>query len=226
MKNVVIAIDGLSGCGKSSTAKAVAKKLGFKYLDTGAMYRAVTLYFLQQNINYHNDDEVSTALARIYLDFNYNNDKQRYETILNSNNVEDDIRKSLVTDKVSEISAVAAIRQALIEKQRKLAKKGSIVMDGRDIGTTVFPNADLKVFMTADLEERARRRMLDLEKLNDKPNFDKIVANLKDRDYKDMNRKVSPLRKAEDAVEVDTSELTFEEQVNEIVKLATEQLKI
>jgi len=226
MENVVIAIDGLSGCGKSSTAKAVAKRLGFKYLDSGAMYRAVTLFFLQQNVNYLDEDEVAAALDNIQLDFNFSNYKQRYETILNRNNVEDDIRKSLVTDKVSEVSAIAAVRQALIKKQRELAEEGSIVMDGRDIGTNVFPNADLKIFMTADLEERARRRMLDLEVLNDKPDFDRIVASLKDRDYKDMNRQSSPLRKAENAKEIDTSRLTFDEQVNQIVKLATEQLKI
>lgn len=226
MKNVVIAIDGHSGCGKSTTAKAVAANLGLKYLDTGAMYRAVTLYFLQNNVDARQTDEVKKALEKIKLDFKYSNSKQRYETILNGENVEDEIRKSEVSNHVSEISAIPPVRYALIDKQRQLADTGSIVMDGRDIGTTVFPQADLKIFMTADIEVRARRRKLDLEKLKDTAKIETIIANLQERDNKDINRSVSPLRKAEDAIELDTSKLTFEEQVNKIVKLASEQLNL
>lgn len=226
MKNLVIAIDGHSGCGKSTTAKAVASKLGFKYLDSGAMYRAVTLYFLKHEINYQDIQEVAKALENITLDFVFNQAKQRYETMLNDVNVEDEIRKSSVSDKVSEVSAIPEVRYALIDKQRQLAGNGSIVMDGRDIGTTVFPKADLKIFMTADIKVRARRRKIDLQNLNDQSGLDDIIANLKERDYKDMNRKVSPLRKADDAITIDTSELTFAEQVNKIVHIAIDQLNI
>lgn len=226
MKNKVIAIDGHSGCGKSTTAKAVAARLGFKYLDSGAMYRAVTLYFLRHNVNISDDLEVTQALNNIKLDFIYSDFKQRYETILNGDNVEDNIRKSEISDKVSEISALPPVRFALIDKQRQLAKEGSIVMDGRDIGTTVFPDADLKIFMTADIIERARRRKLDLENIGDQTSIESIIANLQERDHKDMSRAVSPLRKADDAIEIDTSKLTFAEQVNKIVKIAVEKLNI
>ncbi|MFW5761139.1 MAG: (d)CMP kinase [Cyclobacteriaceae bacterium] len=226
MKNKVIAIDGHSGCGKSTTAKAVAARLGFKYLDSGAMYRAVTLYFLRHNVNISDDLEVTQALNNIKLDFIYSDFKQRYETILNGDNVEDNIRKSEISDKVSEISALPPVRFALIDKQRQLAKEGSIVMDGRDIGTTVFPDADLKIFMTADIVERARRRKLDLENIGDQTSIESIIANLQERDHKDMSRAVSPLRKADDAIEIDTSKLTFTEQVKKIVKIAVEKLNI
>jgi len=226
MKNLVIAIDGHSGCGKSTTAKAVAARLNFKYLDSGAMYRAVTFYFLRNNIDSSQEQQVKQALENIKIDFNYNNSKQRYETILNGTNIEDEIRKSEISDKVSEISALPPVRYAMIDKQRVLASVGPIVMDGRDIGTTVFPGADLKIFMTADIEERARRRKLDLDNINDQTTVEKIIENLRERDFKDMNRPISPLKKADDAVILDTSELTFEEQVNKIVKIASDQLNI
>lgn len=226
MKNLVIAIDGHSGCGKSTTAKAVAARLNFKYLDSGAMYRAVTLYFLRNNIDSTQEQQVKHALENIKIDFIFSDLKQRYETILNGKNIEDEIRKSEISDKVSEISALSPVRYAMIEKQRNLASAGSIVMDGRDIGTTVFPGADLKIFMTAEIEERARRRKLDLESINDQTPIEKIIDNLRERDFKDMNRAISPLKKADDALIIDTSKLTFEEQVNKIVKIASDQLNI
>jgi cytidylate kinase len=189
------------------------------------MYRAVTLFLLKNSIDYKDNDRLQIALQQIELDFNYNSFRDRYETILNQRIVEDEIRKSDISDKVSEVSALAPVRNAMVKKQRELAKSASVVMDGRDIGTTVFPDADLKIFMTADLLERARRRKLDLEKLRDNVDFDRIVDNLKSRDYQDMNRQISPLRKAEDAIEIDTSKLTFDQQVSKIIHLATEQIK-
>ena len=226
MKKIIVAIDGYSGCGKSTTAKEVASKLNYKYIDSGAMYRAVTYYFLHNNVNYMDKTQVIEALKNIHIDFVYSQSGNRYETLLNGNNIEDEIRKVYISEKVSEISAIYEIRIAMVEKQRMLSREGGIVMDGRDIGTVVFPDADLKIFMTADLKVRAQRRKKDLDKLKENPDLEDIMENLKSRDEKDAKREHSPLKKADDAIIVDTTKLTFDQQVNRIVELAQKKLYV
>ncbi|MGE0772473.1 MAG: (d)CMP kinase [Cyclobacteriaceae bacterium] len=223
MQKITIAIDGYSACGKSTTAKAVAKILGYRYIDSGAMYRAVTLYFIRHHVAITNPKEVARALHNIKITFQIAPSGDT-ETFLNTLNVEREIRTMEVSQRVSEVSAIAEVRHALVEQQRKLGKSGGIVMDGRDIGTVVFPNAELKMFLTADTLVRAFRRqkeLLDKEELVD---LDTIIANIKSRDHFDMNRKESPLRKAADAITLDTSHITIEEQTDEVVRLATSRL--
>ncbi len=220
MKKIVIAIDGYSACGKSSTAKAVAKSLDYLYLDSGAMYRAITLYFHQHYINLANPKAVENALADVHITFLHNPKIQENETYLNGMNVEDEIRKMYISEKVSETSALPQVRKALVEQQRKLGKKKGVVMDGRDIGTVVFPNAALKIFMIADFNVRVERRQRELLERNHLFNFDEVIENLKKRDFLDTTRKESPLRQAEDAYVIDTTHLTFAEQVDEILNLA------
>ena len=220
MRDIVIAIDGFSACGKSSTAKAVAAVLGYGYIDTGAMYRAVTYYFISHYISLDNHKAVEQALANIQIDFIYNPKKNQNETYLNGLNVEAEIRSMEVSDLVSEVSAIGTIRQALVAQQRALGKKKRVVMDGRDIGTAVFPDAELKIFMTADFKTRAERRQKELLEKNVMIGLEEVAENLQKRDVIDTSRKESPLRKAPGAVEIDTTHLTFEEQVEEILYLA------
>ena len=220
MKNIVIAIDGYSACGKSSTAKTVASILNYSYIDTGAMYRAVTYYFIENYINYQNPREVQRALEKIHIDFVNNSKKKSSETYLNGLNVEEEIRSMKVSNLVSEVSTIAAVRNAMVGQQRKLGKKKGVVMDGRDIGTTVFPQAELKVFMVADFNTRAERRQKELLENKQMVNFEDVIENLRKRDLIDTTRKESPLRKAEDAIEIDTTHLTFTEQVEEILNVA------
>jgi CMP/dCMP kinase len=224
MKNIIVALDGNSGCGKSSTAKALAKKLEFIYIDTGAMYRAVTLFFIKHSIDLKNDLDVQQALKQIDISFKFNPNTGMNETFLNGKNVEKEIRQMEVSNLVSPVSELSKVRRKLVEQQRRLGEGNSIVMDGRDIGTVVFPNADLKIFMTADLEERARRRQKELAEQGVQVELADIVGNLKNRDIIDSSRKDSPLRRAEDAHFIDTSNLTFDEQVNNILKLIREKV--
>ena len=224
MKKIVIAIDGLSACGKSSTAKIIARELGYKYIDSGAMYRAVTLFFLQNHVKLTNPKEVEGALANIEIDFRYNKDLDRADTYLNGLNVEDEIRQMYVSEKVSEVSAISAVRKAMVAQQRKLGKSRGIVMDGRDIGTVVFPEAALKVFMTAEFYVRAERRQKELLEKDELVGLDKVMNNLKKRDEIDSTREDSPLIMAQDAIEVDTTYRTLEEQVDEILQLATSKI--
>ncbi|BDD05905.1 (d)CMP kinase [Aureibacter tunicatorum] len=219
-KKIVIAIDGFSGCGKSSTAKAVAAQLNYGYIDTGAMYRAVTLYFVENHISITDSKHVNEALRKIEISFKYNDKKGRNETYLNGLNVEDEIRKMYVSDQVSEVSAIVEVRNAMVSQQRKMAKSKGIVMDGRDIGTVVFPDAELKVFMTTDVKVRAERRQKELLEQGEAANLDEIIENFKKRDHLDTTRKQSPLRKADDAIALDTTSLNFEDQVKRIVDLA------
>lgn len=221
MKKIVIAIDGYSACGKSSTAKEVASKLNYSYIDTGAMYRAVTYFFLQHYIILTNPKEVSKALDNIHIDFIFNTRLQRSETYLNGLNVEEKIRKMEVSQKVSEVSALPEIRKSLVAQQRKMGKKKGVVMDGRDIGTVVFADAELKIFMNADFIVRAERRQKELLERGYLINLDEVMENLRKRDFLDTTRKESPLKKAEDAIEINTTHLTMEEQVEEIINLAT-----
>ncbi|UJP65381.1 (d)CMP kinase [Mongoliitalea daihaiensis] len=224
MNKIVIAIDGYSGCGKSSTAKAVAKKLGYTYIDSGAMYRSATLHFLDHSVDIHNPQEVNAHLDQLNIRFKINPDTGYQETYLNDRNVEQDIRNMRVSNYVSEVSTIKAVREALVAQQQELGKEKGVVMDGRDIGTVVFPKAELKVFMTANLEVRALRRQKELEEKGQIVVLEDIIKNLADRDQTDSNRKESPLMKAEDAVEIDTSNLKFEEQVDKIVQVAQEVL--
>lgn len=219
MRKIIIAIDGYSGCGKSTTAKLVSERLNYLYIDTGAMYRAVTLYFLEHFIALSNPKEVAKALDSIQLQFHANPVTQANEIFLNGLNVETEIRKMYVSEQVSHVSALPEVRHMLVEQQRKMAKKGGVVMDGRDIGTNVFPNAELKIFVTADIEVRAARRQQELLEKGQEVDLDEIVQNLEERDRIDTSRKQNPLIKAEDAYILDTSYFTIEEQVDFVVNL-------
>jgi len=212
-KNLVIAIDGYSSCGKSTLAKALAKKLGFIYVDSGAMYRAVTLYFLRNNIDVSNDAAVIDALQHIELNF-HSRDYESHIT-LNGEEVSDEIRLMPVSQNVSEVSAHKIVRHEMVKQQQRMGKSKSIVMDGRDIGTTVFPNSPLKFFMTADPKIRAERRFKELEsKGNNLTTLEEVFENLAHRDFADTTRKESPLVRADDAIILDNTDLTQEEQLN------------
>lgn len=219
MRKIIVAIDGYSACGKSTTAKETARILGYRYIDTGAMYRAVTLYFLDQHIALTNPKEVNRALDQIKITFRVNKEG-RSETFLNGLNVEREIRDMRVSESVSQVSALPAVRHAMVEQQRRMGKERAVVMDGRDIGTVVFPDAELKMFMSADILTRAFRRQKELLGRDELVDIDSIISNLQKRDELDSTRKESPLRKAGDAVELDTSHITVEEQVDEVVRLA------
>jgi len=223
LRKIVIAIDGYSACGKSSTAKAVAYVLGYRYIDTGAMYRAVTLYFMEHHIALTNPKEITKALQQITISFMVNS-KRLTETYLNGLNVEKAIRSMRISEQVSQVSAIKEVRNAMVEHQRKMGKDKAVVMDGRDIGTVVFPQAELKLFMTADLLVRAFRRqkeLLDKDRLVD---LDDVISNILQRDQIDTTRTESPLRQAENAVLIDTTHITLEEQVDEVVRLALAKL--
>ncbi|BDD08670.1 cytidylate kinase [Fulvitalea axinellae] len=224
MSRIVVAIDGHSGCGKSSTAKAVAAELGYAYIDTGAMYRCVTLYFLEHTIDLFDADQVSKALAEIEISFRYNDELKRNETYLNGKCVEDEIRKMYVSEKVSDVSVIKAVREDMVAQQRKMGREKGVVMDGRDIGTVVFPDAELKVFMTADVEVRAERRRKELLEKGEDADLSRIAENFRSRDHIDSTRAESPLRKAEDAFELDTSEMDFQAQVNRVLEEAEKRI--
>ena len=222
MKDIVIAIDGYSGCGKSTTAKGVAKALNYTYLDSGAMYRAVTFYFLKNKINLQDVAAIQKALSEISVDFKYNEKTQSYETYLNGTNVEKEIREIGISEQVSQVSALPAVRKAMVEQQRKLGGGKRVVMDGRDIGTNVFPGAELKIFMTADLATRANRREQEFAEKGQQVPLERIGQNLWERDQMDTTRKENPLKKALSAIEIDTTYITIEEQIAKVVALARE----
>ncbi len=223
MKNIVIAIDGNSGCGKSTTAKAVAKALKYIYIDTGAMYRAVTLFFIRNNVDLKDDKQVEEALNDIRISFEYNNETGTNDTFLNGENVECEIRQMEVSNLVSPVSEISRVRKKLVEQQRILGNGKGVVMDGRDIGTVVFPDADLKIFMTANLEVRAERRKKELLEKKSDVNLEEVVDNLRNRDRIDSSRADSPLKKADDAYEIDTSNISFDAQVNQVLELVKEK---
>lgn len=225
MSKINIAIDGLSGCGKSSTAKAVAKSLHYKFIDTGAMYRAVTLYFIQNDIDLTNHHQVMQALSEIQVDFEFNQESQKNETILNQQNVEEEIRKMYVSQMVSPVSAIKEVRVAMVAQQQEMGKYRGVVMDGRDIGSVVFPDAELKVFMTASTEIRAKRRQEELAAKGEIVDLKEIIENLESRDHQDSTRAESPLIKVDDAIEIDTSDLKFENQVQKVLDLAISHLE-
>ncbi|GGF19233.1 (d)CMP kinase [Echinicola rosea] len=225
MKKIVIAIDGFSGCGKSSTAKQVAKKLGYTYIDSGAMYRAATLHFINKFTELTNPKDIQRALDSLEIAFHQNEASDHQDTYLNGLNVEKKIRSMEVSEKVSEISKIKEVRQELVAQQQRLGKHKGVVMDGRDIGTVVFPGAELKVFMTADTKIRAERRQKELLERGELVELDKIIHNLQERDRIDSSRSESPLKKADDAVEIDTSLLDFEEQICQITDLAKKKIE-
>ena len=215
MKKITIAIDGFSSCGKSTMAKDLAREIGYIYIDSGAMYRAVTLYSLQKGFFTErgiDTEALKTAMPDIHISFRLNPETQRPMTFLNDTNVEDAIRSMEVSSHVSPIAALGFVREALVKQQQEMGKAKGIVMDGRDIGTVVFPDAELKIFVTATPEIRAQRRYDELKAKGQEASFDEILENVKQRDYIDQNREVSPLRKAEDALLLDNTHLSIEEQ--------------
>jgi cytidylate kinase len=222
MNKIVIAIDGYSGCGKSSTAKEVAKRLGYTFIDSGAMYRAAALHFLNLNLSPLRSEDVELGLKSLNISFQLNPETGKQETYLNGRNVEKEIRTMRVSERVSEVATVKEIRAELVAQQQRLGEKKGVVMDGRDIGSVVFPDAELKIFMTADVETRAKRRQLELKEKGEIVSLKEIKLNLESRDEVDSNRAESPLIKVHDAIEIDTSTLTFSEQVNQIIDLVKE----
>lgn len=219
LRKIIIAVDGYSACGKSTTARKVAAALGYRYIDTGAMYRAVTLHFLNHHVALSNPKEVTKALSTAVISFKVNSGNES-EVYLNGLNVEADIREMEVSDNVSQVSAIREVRTTLVAQQRKMGKEKGVVMDGRDIGTVVFPDAELKVFMTADIMTRAYRRQQELLATNVLVNLEDVVQNILKRDEIDTTRTESPLRKADDAIVIDTTHITIEEQVEEVLRLA------
>ena len=219
-KKIIIAIDGLSGSGKSSTAKLLAKEMNYKYLDSGAMYRAVTLYIIENSIDYKNLKTLKTILDKIELEFIKDDVSGSYQIHLNNKNVEKNIRSKKVSELVSEISKISIIRKKLVQMQRTIGNKKGIVMEGRDIGTVVFPRAELKIFMQADLNIRAKRRFNEFEKLGKKISLEEVKSNLIDRDNKDSNREDSPLKVTSNSLILDTTSITLEEQIEFIKKEA------
>lgn len=224
-KKITIAVDGYSSCGKSTIAKALAAQLNYNYVDTGAMYRAVTLFALNNGlIDGKNLDTAGLieALDDIEIQFVYNQEFKSSEILLNGENVEQYIRAMDVNDWVSQVSAIAEVRRQMVQIQQKLGKEKGIVMDGRDIGTTVFPDAELKIFMTADINIRTQRRLDELEAKKIPSDFEEVQKNLIQRDHDDINRSESPLRKAEDAVTIDNSQLDRNEQLNKALELVNQ----
>ncbi len=223
-KKIIITIDGWSSCGKSTLAKQLAKSLGYVYIDSGAMYRAITLYFLRNHIDWTDEKEVAEALKIIELHFEFNLKSAQSEIFLNKENVEYVIRDMVVAEKVSDVAAIAAVRTFAVAVQQKMGSQKGIVMDGRDIGTTVFPDAELKIFMTADIAVRVERRFKEMFEKNPNVSIEEVKSNLEMRDYIDSNRQVSPLRKAEDAVLIDNTYITMIEQLDIALKLVAKIL--
>lgn len=225
MKKIIITIDGYSSCGKSTLARTLAAELNYVFVDSGAMYRAITLYFLRNHVDWHNTESVIKALKNITLEFIYNDITDVGDIHLNDENVEYMIRDMVVAENVSEVASVKEVREFAVEQQRKTGVEKGIVMDGRDIGTTVFPNAELKIFLTADQAVRVERRFKEMIIKNPNITIDEVKTNLEIRDYIDSNREFSPLRKAKDAVVLDNSNLTPEEQFKFAMKLVKERLE-
>ncbi|MDX2003579.1 MAG: (d)CMP kinase [Chitinophagales bacterium] len=224
-ESIIIAIDGYSSCGKSTLAKALARKLHYAYVDSGAMYRAVTLYFLNHEIDYTNHQEVVEALDQISISFKYNAELGLNETYLNGLNVEYPIREMRISEKVSEVSKIKEVRKALVQYQQEMGEHRGIVMDGRDIGTVVFPDAELKLFMTADIAVRVQRRYLELKQKGfEQITLEEVQKNLEERDLIDSTRAESPLKQAEDAIVFDNTHLTEVQQLEKATALALERI--
>jgi len=225
MAKIIITIDGWSSCGKSTLAKQLATELGYVYIDSGAMYRAITLFFLRNHIDWTKHRIVQHALENIALEFVYNEKSRNTEMHLNGENVEYVIRDLVVAEKVSDVAAVKEVREFAVAQQQKMGTKKGIVMDGRDIGTVVFPEAELKIFMTADNAIRVERRFKELYEKNPNITIEEVKANLEMRDYIDSHREISPLKQAVDALVLDNSKITIREQFAIALKWARERLK-
>jgi len=225
IKKIIITIDGFSSCGKSTLARQLAGELNYVFIDSGAMYRAITLYFLRNHINWKNKKEVLKALENINLEFLLNPATGKSDMYLNDENAAVLIRDMLVTENVSDVSTIKEVREFAVAQQQKMGENKGIVMDGRDIGTTVFPDAELKIFMTADTAIRVERRFKEMFEKNPAITIEEVKNNLEMRDYIDSNREVSPLRKASDALILDNSNLTMQEQLKIALKWAKERLQ-
>lgn len=222
MNKINIAIDGYSSCGKSTIAKALAAELGYTYIDTGAMYRSVALFALRKGLIQNgkiNVDAIIMALPDIHVSFKYNNETKISDTYLNGENVEKAIRQMEVSDVVSKVSAIKEVREKMVALQKEMGKSKGVVMDGRDIGTNVFPDAELKIFMTADIDVRVARRYYELKSKGEQVTEEEVKENLLKRDYDDIHRKENPLRKADDAIVLDNSELTKQQQLDFVIRL-------
>ena len=224
MKKIVIAIDGYSSCGKSTLAKQLAKELDYIFVDSGAMYRAITLFFLSNNIDIQDVKAISAALNNITLTFKYNSLAGKSDIFLNEENVALQIREMRVNDHVSDVAALEAVRTFAVAQQQQMGQQKGIVMDGRDIGTTFFPDAELKIFVTADIDIRVQRRLLELREKNPSVTAAEVKQNLQWRDQIDSSREVSPLRQAADAIVLDNSKLTREEQLAIVLGWANEKI--
>lgn len=228
MSKITIAIDGFSSTGKSTVAKQIANHLGYVYVDSGAMYRAVTFYAMQNGFikeNYFNAEALVANLKNITISFKFNPQLGFAEVYLNNRNVENEIRTLEVSNFVSKVAEISEVRQKLVEQQQHLGKQGGVVMDGRDIGTVVFPHAELKLFMTASAETRAKRRYSELIARGETVTYEAVLKNVQERDYIDTNREDSPLAKAEDAIEIDNSHMGLQEQFDKIMQLVKVTLK-
>ena len=225
-KKIIITIDGWSSCGKSTLAKQLAAKLKYAYIDSGAMYRAITLYFLRNHVDWTEARAVVAALKDIHIEFAANEITKKSEILLNNENVEYLIREMVIAEKVSEVAAIKEVRQFAVKQQQTLGKKKGIVMDGRDIGTVVFPDAELKIFMTADNAVRVERRFRELYVKNPNITLEEVKNNLEMRDYIDSHREISPLRQAKDARVLDNSNISPQEQFHLALKWAIEKIKL
>jgi cytidylate kinase len=224
MKKINIAIDGWSSCGKSTMARQLAKELNYIFIDSGAMYRAIALYFIQHRLDLHDHNAVEKALDNIKLSFQKNIHTGNNEILMNGENVEQRIREMEVASKVSDVAAIKEVREFAVAQQQLIGKDKGVVMDGRDIGTTVFPEAELKIFMTANVDVRVERRFKELSIKNPLISIEEVKANLQNRDHMDSTREVSPLKKANDALVLDNSELTPEEQFSMALQWANEKI--
>ena len=225
VNKIIITIDGWSSCGKSTLAKQLAAKLKYTYIDSGAMYRAITLYFLRNHVDWTDSKSVVKALREINIEFAHNEGTKTSEILLNGENVEYLIRELVVAEKVSEVAAIREVREFAVKRQQSLGIEKAIVMDGRDIGTVVFPEAELKIFMTADNAVRVERRFRELYEKNPNITIEEVKNNLEMRDYIDSHREISPLRKASDAIVLDNSNLSTQEQFQLALKWAMEKIK-
>lgn len=225
MNKINIAIDGWSSCGKSTMARQMANILDYTFIDSGAMYRAITLYFLRNNIDFNSEKSVKTALNEIHLRFQKNRETGNQEICLNGVPVEIDIRSMAVAERVSEVAAIKAVRDFAVAQQQLLGKDKGVVMDGRDIGTVVFPDAELKIFMTASLEVRTKRRLIELQSKHPEITLQEVGENLRQRDLIDSTREISPLKQADDAIVLDNTFITPEEQLNLALEWARKKIE-
>jgi cytidylate kinase len=221
-KKIKIAIDGPAASGKSTTAREVARRLGYTYIDSGAMYRAVTLKALRENIPVTDDERVAQLAEQI--DIRFGKSDRKTVIFMDGEDVSEAIRTPEIDKNISPVAANPGVRKILVKKQQALGREGGVVMDGRDIGTVVFPDAELKIYLVASVEERARRRLKELQEKGQSLPLDEVIEDLRYRDARDMGRAVGPLKKADDAVEIDTTNLSIEEQVDKIVRLAREKI--